>query len=68
LTSTTEEDFRHRCEVSYVLAIRATNRNQAMQYLSLVRIKRKGNADKLINDCKTQWDKGNRGEKGDWRV
>lgn len=59
------EEHRHQCEVRYVLAIRATNRDEAMKYLSLVQEKR--NAKQLIDDCKKQWELGNRGAKGDWR-
>ncbi len=65
MTSITEEDLRHRAEVRYVLAIRATNRDEAMKYLSLVQEKR--DAKQLIDDCKKQWELGNRGDKGDWR-
>ena len=67
MTSITEEDLRHRCEVRYVLAIRATNRDEAMKYLSLVQEKRKEKAKQLIDDCKKQWELGNRGQWGDWR-
>jgi hypothetical protein len=38
-----------------------------MKYLSLVQEKRKEKSKKLIDDCKKQWELGNRGEKGDWR-
>ena len=61
------EQERHRAEVRYVLAIRATNRDEAMKYLSLVQEKRKEKAKQLINDCKKQWELGNRGQWGDWR-
>jgi hypothetical protein len=61
------EEHRHQCEVRYVLAIRATNRDEAMKYLSLVQEKRKEKSKKLIDDCKDQWSKGNRGQWGDWR-
>ena len=67
MTLITEEDLRHRAEVRYVLAIRATNRDEAMKYLSLVQEKRKEKAKQLIDDCKKQWELGNRGAKGDWR-
>jgi hypothetical protein len=67
LTLITVEDLRHRAEVRYVLAIRATNRDEAMKYLSLVQEKRKEKAKQLIDDCKDQWSKGNRGQWGDWR-
>ena len=67
MTLITVEDLRHRAEVRYVLAIRATNRDEAMKYLSLVQEKRKEKAKQLIDDCKDQWSKGNIGQWGDWR-
>ena len=67
MTLITVEDLRHRAEVRYVLAIRATNRDEAMKYLSLVQEKRKEKAKQLIDDCKDQWSKGNTGQWGDWR-
>ena len=71
LTLTTGVDLeveRHRCEVRYVLQLRVQDRNKAMEYLSLVREKRKEKANKLELDCRKQWELGNRGDKGDWRV
>ena len=62
------EDERHKAEVRYVLQLRVQDRNKAMEYLSLVREKRKEKANKLELDCRKQWELGNRGEKGDWRV
>ena len=63
-----DEEYRHQCEVRYILQWRAFDRSQAIKYLSDVR-KRRGDdaADRLVNDCKEQWERGNRGEKGDWR-
>lgn len=62
------EEYRHQCEVRQVLAWRTEDRDKAMKYLSLVRQKRGDDvATKLEQDCKVQWAKGNRGEKGDWR-
>ena len=60
------EDERHKAEVRYVLQLRVQDRNKAMEYLSLVREKRKEKAKKLEDDCKVQWNLGNRGEKGEW--
>ena len=57
---------RHRCEVRYVLQLRVQDRNKALEYLKLVREKRKEKANKLELDCKEQWSRGNRGEKGEW--
>ena len=62
------EQERHRCEVRYVLQLRVQDRNKAMEYLSLVREKRKEKAKQLEDDCRKQWELGNRGDKGDWRV
>jgi hypothetical protein len=61
------EEYRHQCEVRYVLAIRATNRDEAMKYLSMVQEKRKEKAKQLEDDCRKQWELGSKGEKGDWR-
>ncbi len=61
------EQERHRCEVRYVLQLRVQDRNKAMEYLSLVREKRKEKAKQLEDDCRKQWELGSRGEKGDWR-
>ncbi len=62
------EQERHRCEVRYVLQLRVQDRNKAMEYLSLVREKRKEKAKQLEYDCRKQWELGSRGDKGDWRV
>jgi hypothetical protein len=68
VTTITEEDFRHRCEVWQVLRWRAENRDKAISYLNLVRQRRdEAAANKLERDTKEQWAKGNRGIKGDWR-
>ena len=62
------EEYRHQCEVRQVLRWRAENRDKAISYLQLVRRKRgDAKADKLEQDCKVQWAKGNRGEWGDWK-
>lgn len=60
------EQERHRCEVRQVLRWRVEDRNKALGYLKLVREKRKEKANKLELDCKEQWGRGNRGEKGEW--
>jgi hypothetical protein len=68
VTTITEEDFRHRCEVWQVLRWRAENRDKAVTYLNLVRQRRdEAAANKLERDCKEQWARGSRGIKGDWR-
>lgn len=70
MTMTTMGDLeveRHRAEVNQVLRWRVENRNKAMEYLSLVREKRKEKAKQLEDDCRKQWELGNRGDKGDWR-
>jgi hypothetical protein len=61
-----DEEYRHQCEVRYVLSLRVNDRNKALEYLKLVREKRKEKANKLELDCKEQWNLGNRGEKGEW--
>lgn len=64
MTSTTEEVFRHQCEVRQVLRWRIEDRNKALAYLAKVPDKRRATLEK---DAREQWDLGNRGEKGDWR-
>lgn len=66
MTLTTEEvlEHRHRCEVRQVLAWRVEDRGKAMDYLARVKGDRR---DKLEKDCRIQWERGNRGKKGDWR-
>ena len=61
-----DEEYRHQCEVRYVLSLRVNDRNKALEYLKLVREKRKEKENKLELDCKEQWNLGNRGEKGEW--
>jgi hypothetical protein len=62
-----DEEHRHQCEVRYVLQLRVQDRNKAMEYLSLVREKRKEKAKQLEDDCRKQWELGNRGDKGDYK-
>jgi hypothetical protein len=65
---TSSEEYRHQCEVRYILQWRTADRNVAVNYLSDVRRKRgDAAADRLEEDCKQQWAAGNRGAKGDWR-
>lgn len=63
-----DEEYRYQCEIRYILQWRAFDRSQAINYLADVR-KKRGDAvaEKMAEDCKVQWSKGNRGEKGDWR-
>lgn len=62
------EEERHRCEVRQVLRWRAQDRNKAVEYLSKVRDRRgDSTANRLTEDCRTQWERGNRGIEGDWR-
>ena len=65
---TSSEEYRHKNEVWQVIRWRAQDRNKSSDYLQLVRKMRGGNAaDKLEKDCREQWERGNRGLKGDWR-
>ena len=68
IIDTSSEEYRHRCEVWAVIRWRAQDRNKSSEYLQLVRKMRGNNAaDKLEKDCKEQWERGNKGLKGDWR-
>ncbi len=67
MTSTIEEDLRHKSEVRQVLRWRVESRGKAVEYLALVRKKRgDSKADLLEKDCKDQWSRGNRGDIGVW--
>jgi hypothetical protein len=59
---------RLRCEVRYVLALRAEDRQKALDYLDLVEKKRGTEArEALENGVRQQWALGNTGKWGDWR-
>ena len=61
------EQHRHRCEVRQVLKWRTQDRNTAIEYLSIVRIKRGDRTAQLLEkDCRDQWSKGSRGDEGIW--
>jgi len=65
---TYSEAYRHQCEVRQILRWRVEDRNKAMKYINMVRDARgEAAAKKLEDDCRTQWNKGNRGLKGEWK-
>ena len=59
------EDFRHQCEVRYVLQLRVKGRQPMLDYFT--EVKKKRSTDNLEKDAREQWNKGNRGNEGDWR-
>jgi len=59
------EEYRHQCEVRYVLQLRVKGRQQMLNYLE--EVKKWRNPDKLEKDAREQWNKNNRGNEGDWR-
>ena len=59
------EDYQHQCEVRYVLKLRMLGRQQMLNYLE--EVKKWRSTDKLEKDAREQWNKGNRGNEGDWR-
>jgi hypothetical protein len=62
------EEYRHQCEVRTVIRWRRDDRSRALNYLEDVRKKRgKEAGDRLENDVRDQWAKGNRGQEGDWK-
>jgi hypothetical protein len=62
------EQHRHRCEVRQILKWRTQDRNKAIEYLSIVRIKRGDRTAQLLEkDCREQWTLGNRGLNGEWK-
>jgi hypothetical protein len=59
------EEFRHQCEVRYVLHLRLKGRQPMLDYLE--QVKKWRSTDKLEKDAREQWNKGNRGIYEDWR-
>ena len=59
------EEERHRCEVRYVLKLRAIDRQRMLDYLESVK-QHRGDCFNLEKDARDQWNKGSRGEKGKW--
>ena len=59
------EDLRHQCEVRYVLKLRVKGRQPMLDYF--VEVKKWRSTDNLEKDAREQWNKGNRGNEGDWR-
>lgn len=66
---TYSEDYRHQCEVRWVLRLRVREGvRRAREYLEGVG-KQRGvaAAQRLRQDCRAQWEAGNRGKHPDWR-
>ena len=59
------EEYRHQCEVRYVLQLRVKGRQQMLNYLE--EVKKWRSTDKLEKDAREQWNKGNLGVHEDWR-
>ena len=59
------EDYRHQCEVRYVLMLRVQGRQKMLDYFDDV--KKWRSTEKIEKDARDQWNKGNRGIHGDWR-
>ena len=65
------ETFRHQCEVRWLLRKidSARDKKTAMyDYIELVR-KARGDAaaDRIVEDIRSQWGKGNRGKNDEWK-
>ena len=59
-----DEEYRHHCEVRYVCRLGS----QAYTYFAEVANRRgQGEADKVRDDARTQYSRGNRGSAGEWR-
>jgi hypothetical protein len=64
------EQYRHRCEVRWLLSVR-TAQGQAgkallRDYLNKPAVQSR--RENLVKDIQEQWREGNRGEKGQWSV
>jgi hypothetical protein len=68
LVDTYSEEYRHQCEIRQILRWRVQDRNKALSHIERVREQRGDAAAKqLENDARSQWNKGNRGIKGEWK-
>jgi hypothetical protein len=67
---TNSEEYRHQCEVRYFLRIRRDDGRDAvtkrLEYIGQKRGEKAAAA--LLNDIRQQWERGNRGQQGDWRT
>ena len=65
----TLEQERHECEVRDVLLkFKKKGRKGLELYIAMVEQKRGSHAaNRLREDCREQFKKGNRGDKGDWK-
>lgn len=63
-----DEQDRHRCEVRYLLLIGQFGAGEGKDAISQI-AKARGQvaADRLAEEARDQWRKGNRGAAGDWR-
>lgn len=68
MIDTWSEEYRHQCEVRYVLQLRMQGRQKMLDYLDAVKKERGVKpSEKLTNDAREQWNKGNRANEKDWR-
>jgi len=66
---TSSEEHRHQCEVRHFLRMRRDDGREAVtRQLNYIGQKRgEKAAATLLNDIREQWERGNRGQQGDWR-
>lgn len=67
MIDTSSEEWRHQCEVRYVLRLTAKSPRKATEYMNLVEDKSPQRHKQLKLDCRRQWELGNRGEAGVWK-
>lgn len=63
---TWSQEFRHQCLVRYVIQLRRKNRQEAIDFLKSWKAKHKD--ERLEDDVRRQWARGNRGVHKDWRL
>jgi hypothetical protein len=67
MTMTIAQD-RERCEVRYWLATKVSYPAKLKDHMDSIARKRGESARaRLVELCRDQWQKGNRGRQGDWR-
>jgi hypothetical protein len=66
--NTSDEEYRHQCEVRSFLRMKASGQmTRALALIGRVLVTRgQEAADRIRRDANEQWEKGNRGEDGCW--
>ena len=60
------DEFTYQCMIRQLLEYKAQGSTEAIKRFLKRRENQKELHDKIVADCRDQWNKGNRGGKGKW--